>query len=73
LFFVLAASWGWGFYLDHYELLSSTRGGVYGAGYTADHVTRIAFWIMTGAAVALCTLLALNAFRPRFRAIVDYA
>jgi uncharacterized membrane protein (UPF0182 family) len=70
LFFALVASWGWGFYLDHYELLFSTQGVVYGAGYTADHVTRIAFWIMVGAAVALCALLVLNIFRPRFRAIV---
>ena len=69
LFFVLIASWGWGFYLDHYELLYSTQGVVYGAGYTADHVTRIAFWIMVGAAAALCALLVLNIFRPRFRAI----
>jgi hypothetical protein len=70
LFFILVAGWGWGFYLDHYELLYSTQGVVYGAGYTADHVTRIAFWIMTGAAAALCTLLALNIFRPRLKAIV---
>ena len=70
LFFVLVASWGWGFYLDHFELLYSTQGVVYGAGYTADHVTRIAFWIMVGAAAALCALLALNIFRPRFRAMV---
>ena len=70
LLFVLVASWGWGFYLDHYELLYSTQGVVYGAGYTADHVTRIAYWIMTGAAAALCALLVLNIFRPRFRAIV---
>jgi hypothetical protein len=69
LFFVLIASLGWGFYLDHYELLYSTQGVVYGAGYTADHVTRIAFWIMVGAAAALCALLVLNIFRPRFRAI----
>jgi uncharacterized membrane protein (UPF0182 family) len=60
---------GMGFYLDHYELLYSTQGVVYGAGYTADHVTRIAFWIMAGAAAALCALLVLNIFRPRFRAI----
>ena len=66
----MVASWGWGFYLDHYELLYSTQGVVYGAGYTADHVTRIAFWIMTGAAVVLCALLVLNFFRPRSRAIV---
>jgi hypothetical protein len=69
LFFVLIASFGWGFYLDHYELLYSTQGVVYGAGYTADHVTRIALWIMVGATAALCALLALNIFRPRFRAI----
>jgi uncharacterized protein len=69
LLFVLVASWGWGFYLDHYELLYSTQGVVYGAGYTADHVTRLAFWIMVGASAALCALLVLNFFRPRFRAI----
>ena len=69
LFFALVASWGWGFYLDHYELLYSTQGVVYGAGYTADHVTRIAFWIMAGASGALCALLVLNFFRPRFRAV----
>ena len=69
LFLVLVASWGWGFYLDHYELLYSTQGVVYGAGYTADHVTRIAFWIMAAAAMSLCALLVLNIVRPRFRAV----
>ncbi len=69
LSFFLVASWGWGFFLDHYQLLYSTQGVVYGAGYTADHVTRIAFWFMVCAAAALCALLALNIFRPRFRAI----
>lgn len=67
---VMVAIWGWGFYLDHYELLYSTQGVVYGAGYTADHVTRIAYWIMAVAAVALCALLVSNTFRPRLRAIV---
>ena len=69
LFFVLVASWGWGFYLDHYQLLYSTQGVVFGAGYTADHVTRIAFWIMASASAALCVLLVLNIFRPRLRVI----
>ena len=69
LLFFVVASWGWGFYLDHFELLYSTQGVVFGAGYTADHVTRIAYWIMTGAAVALCALLVFNMFRPRLRAI----
>ena len=70
LAFFLVAGWGWGFYLDHFELLYSTQGVVYGAGYTADHVTRIAFWMMVGAAAALCALLILNIFLPRPRAIV---
>jgi uncharacterized membrane protein (UPF0182 family) len=67
---VLVAGWGWGFYLDHFELLFSTQGVVYGAGYTADHVTRVAYWIMVGAAVALCALLILNVFWPRFKAVL---
>jgi uncharacterized membrane protein (UPF0182 family) len=70
LSFVLVASWGWGFYLDHYELLYSSLGVVYGAGYTAARVTRLAYWIMTGAAVALCALLVLTAFRPRLKVLV---
>ncbi len=69
LFCILAASWAWGFYLDHFQLLYSTQGVVYGAGYTADHVTRIAYWMMLAAAVALCALLVLNFFRPRLRSI----
>jgi len=67
---VLVACWGWGFYLDHFELLYSTQGVVYGAGYTADHVTRIVYWIMVAAAAALCALLVLNIFRPRLRSIL---
>jgi hypothetical protein len=70
LFCVLIASWGWGFYLDHFELLYSTQGVVYGAGYTADHVTRIAFWIMIAAAAALCALLVINIFRPRLSTVL---
>ena len=66
---VLVANWGWGFYLDHFELLYSTQGVVYGAGYTADHVTRVAYWLMVGAAAALCALLGLNVFRPRYRTL----
>jgi uncharacterized membrane protein (UPF0182 family) len=67
LLFFLVGSWGWGFYLDRFELLYSNQGVVHGAGYTADHVTRIALWIMVGAAAALCALLVVNFFQPRFR------
>jgi hypothetical protein len=64
---VLVAGWGWGFCLDHYELLFSTQGVVYGAGYTAAHVTRVAFYLMAAAAVGLCALLAVNVFRPKLK------
>ena len=67
LLFILVASFGWGFYLDHYELVYSTLGVVYGAGYAADHVTRIALWIMVGVSAVACVLLALNFFRPRLK------
>ena len=70
LLFILVANWGWGLYLDHYNLVYSTLGVVYGAGYTADHVTRIALWIMVGISAAACALLAVNFFRPRFRGLV---
>ena len=70
LLFILVASFGWGFYLDHYELVYSTLGVVYGAGYTADHVTRIALWIMVGISAAACVLLALNFFYPRLKMLV---
>ncbi len=69
LLMFLVASWGWGFYLDLYELVYSTLGVVYGAGYTADHVIRVVLWLMVGASAALCALLVLNAFRPRFKAL----
>ncbi len=66
---VLVANWGSGFCLDHFEVLYSTQGVVYGAGYTGDHVTRVAYWLMAGTAVALCALPVLNVFRPRCRTV----
>jgi uncharacterized protein len=70
LLFILVANWGFGLYLDHYNLVYSTLGVVYGAGYAADHVTRVALWIMVGVSAAACVLLALNFFRPRFGALL---
>ena len=69
LLFILAATFGWGFYLDHYELVYSTLGVVYGAGYAAAHVTRIALWIMLGASVLACALLVLAFFRPAIESV----
>ena len=70
LLFILVANWGFGLYLDHYNLVYSTLGVVYGAGYAADHVTRIALWIMVVVSAAACALLAFNFFRPRFKALL---
>lgn len=65
LLFLLVANWGWGFVLDRYDLVYSTLGVVYGAGYTASHVTITVLWIMVGVSVLAAALLALNFFRPR--------
>ena len=73
LLFVLVGVAGWGFYLDRYNLVYSTLGVVYGAGYAADHVTRIILQAMEGVSIASCALLVLNFFRARLRAIVTGA
>jgi hypothetical protein len=70
LLFILVADWGFGLYLDHYKLVYSTLGIVYGAGYAADHVTRIALWFMVALSALACALLALNFFRQRFSALL---
>jgi uncharacterized protein len=70
LLFILVANWGFGLYLDHYNLVYSTLGIVYGAGYAADHVTRVALWVMVAVSAAACALLVINFFRPRFAALL---
>lgn len=45
-----------GFYLDRYELLFSTNGVVYGAGFTDAHAKLISYWVM-GAITILIALL----------------
>jgi uncharacterized membrane protein (UPF0182 family) len=62
---LLVADFGWGFYLGHYELLYSTMGVVYGAGYTAANVTRWMLWGMVALSAAACALCVLNVFRQR--------
>ncbi len=51
-------AWASGYVLDRYGLLTSSSGAVFGAGYTAVHVTRFALW---GAAL-LTVLFALAAY-----------
>ncbi len=47
------AAWGWGYYLDRFGLLFSTRGVAYGASYTDVNVVRIALWFMLFATAAV--------------------
>jgi len=70
LLFILVANFGWGFILDHYQLVYSTLGVVHGAGYAAAHITRVALWVMTGASALACILLAFGYFRPRAKQVV---
>jgi len=70
LLFILAGTLGWGFYLDRFDLLYSSTGVVYGVGYTAQHVTLVALWIMVALSAAACVLLVFNFFQPRWKALV---
>lgn len=72
MFLVFAAAWGWGYYLDRFNLLFSSGGAAYGAGYTDYHVVRIGLWIMLFATLGLAGLMALNAFMMR-RPVLVYA
>jgi uncharacterized membrane protein (UPF0182 family) len=69
LLFLLAATFGWGYYLGRYNLMYSTRGVVYGIGYTDEHVSLISLWIMIGASALACGFLVLNFFRPNWKAV----
>ena len=73
LLFVLVACWGCGFWLDHYELVYSTMGVVYGAGFTADHVTRLTLWIMVALSLVACAGLAFNVWREHLRLLAGGA
>ena len=66
LLLLFVACWGWGYYLDRFELLYSTRGVVYGMGYTAFHIERVGLWIMLAASVALAVIVPLSFLKRRF-------
>jgi uncharacterized membrane protein (UPF0182 family) len=67
LFIFLIGVWGWGYYLDRFELLYSTTGVVYGVGYTAYNVSRITLWIMLFASILLAIVVAVSLFTRRFK------
>jgi uncharacterized membrane protein (UPF0182 family) len=56
--FLLA--WAAGYVLDRYGLLTSSSGVVFGAGYTALHVTRWALWAAAALTLALAGTLVLT-------------
>jgi uncharacterized membrane protein (UPF0182 family) len=64
---ILVADLGVGFFLAHFGLVYSTMGVVYGAGFTATHVTEYALWLMVALSVVGCVFLAANVVRPRMR------
>jgi uncharacterized membrane protein (UPF0182 family) len=66
MFLLFAAAWGWGYYLDRFGLLFSTRGVAYGAGYTDVNVMRIALWVMVFATLALAAAALASVFLGRF-------
>jgi uncharacterized membrane protein (UPF0182 family) len=66
MFLVFIAAWGWGYYLDRFGLLFSTRGVAYGAGYTDVNVVRIGLWVMLFATVGLAAAALATVFLRRF-------
>jgi uncharacterized membrane protein (UPF0182 family) len=67
IFLLFIFSLGWGFYLDRYQLLTSSRGVVYGIGYTDDHVTLLTLWIMLFACPALGAFVLIGLLTKRFK------
>ncbi len=53
-------AWAAGYLLDRYGLLTSSSGIVFGAGYTALHVTRWALWVAAALTLALAATLILT-------------
>ena len=68
---IYLAALAWGLYLDRFELLQSTRGVVYGAGYTDVHVVVPAFWIMIGVTLGIVPVLWIARFRRPGKSIVS--
>ncbi len=70
---IFFAAFAWGFYLDRFELLRSTRGVVHGAGYTDVYMIIPAFWIMIVITLAIVPVLSIARFRRLKNAIVPLA
>ena len=67
---LVLAAWGWGFYLDRYELLYSRGGLVAGAGYIDVHFVLPALWVMIAASVVMVLVVLAGAYRNRLRLVL---
>jgi uncharacterized membrane protein (UPF0182 family) len=66
----LLACWGWGYYLDRFELLYGQGGVVFGAGYTDVNVVTICLTIMVVASVGLGVVIGLTMLLNRMRLLL---
>lgn len=65
-FFLLKA---WGYALAADQLVYSTRGATFGAGYTDVHAVLPALRVLTAISLVVAGIAAVNAFRPALRAM----
>lgn len=63
----IVLAWGWGYYLDRFELLFSTRGVTYGAGYTDINYVLVGLWVMFFASLALGAVVVAGLLIRRLR------
>lgn len=64
MFFVLKA---WGYRLNQYDLLFSSKGVVHGAGYTDIHATLLAYKVLAIMSLLTAIVIVVNIFLKRFR------
>lgn len=67
LFFLLKS---WGYRLNQYDLLFSSSGVVYGAGYTDIHATLLAYKVLIFLSLLTAVIIIANIFLNRFRLTV---
>jgi uncharacterized membrane protein (UPF0182 family) len=64
------AFWGWGYYLDRFQLLYGRGGVVFGAGYTDVNLVTTSLMIMVVASVGFGIVVGLNVFLNRMRLLL---
>ncbi len=52
-----------GFWLDRFDLLFSTGGVVFGAGFTDAHAKLLSYWVMAGLTLGIAVLFIISLFR----------